>query len=181
MNYDCSLVTNGQTCTPNAGISKFKFQHGKKHRLRLTNAGAEGIQRFTIDGHNMTVIANEFVPVKPYSTNDVTLGVSIPSISSSRAYNCRSANAPMSLSKRTCRPILRFRCAPTSAPFVFSSKVLTLWLPSTMKMLIRTKNLLRVLQCMRKLSAPTTLPQQQQSRFSSSPLQATQRLLSKSR
>ena len=75
MNYNCSLITNGQACTNNAGLSKFKFHSGKKHRLRLINSGAEGIQRFTIDGHNMTVIANDFVPVKPYVTNVVTLGI----------------------------------------------------------------------------------------------------------
>ena len=75
MNYDCSLITNGQQCTPNAGLSKFKFHSGKKHRLRLINAGSEGLQRFTIDGHNMTVIANDFVPVVPYETNVVTLGI----------------------------------------------------------------------------------------------------------
>lgn len=33
------------------------------------------MQRFSIDGHNMTVIANDFVPVVPYITNVVTLGV----------------------------------------------------------------------------------------------------------
>ena len=75
MNYNCSLAPAGTSCTPNAGLSKFKFHSGKKHRLRLINSGAEGIQRFTIDGHNMTVIANDFVPVKPYTTNVVTLGI----------------------------------------------------------------------------------------------------------
>ena len=60
---------------PNAGLSKFNFQSGKTHRLRLINAGAEGIQRFTIDGYEMTIIANDFVPIKPYTTNMVTLGV----------------------------------------------------------------------------------------------------------
>ena len=74
-NYDCSKVTNGQHCTPNAGLSKFKFQIGKTHRLRLINSGAEGVQQFTIDNHTMTVIANDFVPVKPYQTNVVTLGI----------------------------------------------------------------------------------------------------------
>lgn len=60
---------------PNAGLSKFNFQSGKTHRLRLINAGAEGIQRFTIDGYEMTIIANDFVPIKPYTTDMVTLGV----------------------------------------------------------------------------------------------------------
>ena len=64
MNFNCSNVAAGDTsnCTDNSGISKFKFTTGKTHRLRLINCGAEGIQRFSIDGHNMTVIANDFVP-----------------------------------------------------------------------------------------------------------------------
>ena len=59
----------------NAGLSKFSFQSGKKHRLRLINAGADSVQKFTIDRHKMTVIANDFVPVVPYETKVVTLGV----------------------------------------------------------------------------------------------------------
>lgn len=77
MNFDCSKVAQGDTskCTNNAGISKFKFTTGKTHRLRLINSGSEGVQRFSIDGHNMTVIANDFVEVNPYSTQVVTLGI----------------------------------------------------------------------------------------------------------
>ena len=60
---------------PNAGLSKFNFQSGKTHRLRLINAGAEALQRFTIDGYEMTIIANDFVPIVPYTTKMVTLGV----------------------------------------------------------------------------------------------------------
>ena len=56
MSYPCA--STNKTCTPNAGISKFVFESGKKHRLRLINAGAEGVQKFSIDGHKMTVIAN---------------------------------------------------------------------------------------------------------------------------
>ena len=75
MNYNCSLVTDGTPCVNNAGLSKFQFQTGKKHRLRLINAGAEAIQKFSIDGHKMTVMANDFVPIEPYETEIVTLGV----------------------------------------------------------------------------------------------------------
>ncbi|MCJ1234289.1 hypothetical protein MMC14_002248 [Varicellaria rhodocarpa] len=79
MNFNCTNPTSpipaGETCKSNAGISKFRFQTGKTHRLRLINSGSEGIQRFTIDGHTMTVIANDFVPVQPYTTNVVTLGI----------------------------------------------------------------------------------------------------------
>lgn len=31
--------------------------------------------RFTIDNHEMTIIANDFVPIVPYKTTMVTLGV----------------------------------------------------------------------------------------------------------
>ena len=33
------------------------------------------MQKFTIDGHRFTVIANDFVPVVPYETNVITLGI----------------------------------------------------------------------------------------------------------
>ncbi|OAQ61309.1 laccase-1 precursor [Purpureocillium lilacinum] len=75
--FDCSTVAAGDKtpCVNNAGVAKFRFQSGKTHRLRLINTGPEALQRFSIDGHNMTVIANDFVTVKPYTTNVVTLGV----------------------------------------------------------------------------------------------------------
>jgi len=69
-NFNCSTVAAGDK-TPyksNAGITNFRFTPGKKHRLQLINAGAEGIQKFSIDGHNLTVIANDFVPIEPYDT-----------------------------------------------------------------------------------------------------------------
>ncbi|PFH60220.1 hypothetical protein XA68_11285 [Ophiocordyceps unilateralis] len=76
-NFDCTKRAAGDTtpCVSDAGISKFKFQRGKTHRLRLINAGAEALMRFSIDGHKMTVIANDFVPVEPYDTEVVTLGI----------------------------------------------------------------------------------------------------------
>ncbi|KAH7266043.1 hypothetical protein NW759_008114 [Fusarium solani] len=77
MNFNCSNVEEGDTtpCNNNAGISKFRFKRGKTHRLRLINAGGEGLQRFSIDEHTLTVIANDFVPVQPYDTKVVTLGI----------------------------------------------------------------------------------------------------------
>ncbi|KAL2150210.1 hypothetical protein VTH82DRAFT_7886 [Thermothelomyces myriococcoides] len=46
---------------------------GKRHRLRLINSGASGLQRFSIDKHTITVIAVDLVSVKPYNTSVVTL------------------------------------------------------------------------------------------------------------
>lgn len=77
MNYDCSLITDSSAlpsnCTSDAGLAKFHFTTGKTHRLRLINAGTAVTQKFTIDGYDLVVIANDFVPVKPYTTTVVTL------------------------------------------------------------------------------------------------------------
>lgn len=85
MNFQCPDSTSNSTsgqCVNNAGLAKFNFVSGKKHRLRLINTGVAGIQKFSIDNHNMTIFANDFIPVKPYTTNVVTLGVRLePQIS----------------------------------------------------------------------------------------------------
>ncbi|RMZ66481.1 multicopper oxidase [Pyrenophora seminiperda CCB06] len=73
MNYPCDETSF--PCTPNAGISKFRFESGKKHLLRLVNTGAEGNQKFSIDGHMLKVVALDFIPVEPYMTNVVTLAI----------------------------------------------------------------------------------------------------------
>lgn len=63
-------------CDSNAPLSKFRFQSGKTYLLRLINAGGgAGLQRFSIDGHTLQVIANDFVPIVPYETNIVALGI----------------------------------------------------------------------------------------------------------
>ncbi|KAF2686030.1 multicopper oxidase [Lentithecium fluviatile CBS 122367] len=73
MQYPCANTT--LPCSPNAGISKFQFEAGKKHLLRLINAGAEGVQKFSIDSHKLTVVALDYIPVEPYETNVVTLNI----------------------------------------------------------------------------------------------------------
>ena len=74
-NFNCSSVPHTAPCNSNAGISKFTFQPGKWHRLRLINAGAEGLQHFSIDGHTMNVIAADFVPMVKSSHKVVPLGI----------------------------------------------------------------------------------------------------------
>lgn len=75
MNFDCSTSTGGNKCTNNAGVSKFQFQSGKTHLLRLMNTGTQGIEKFSIDNHKMTVIATDNVPINPYDATVVTLAV----------------------------------------------------------------------------------------------------------
>ena len=119
MDFNCSLVTDGTPCTDDAGVSKFHFTPGKKHRLRLINAGAEGIQKFSIDDHTLTVIANDFVPIEPYETEIVTLGVrrltsSVNSDENRADEQYRLANAPMSSSRPPASPHPATGCAPPS-------------------------------------------------------------------
>jgi len=101
MNYDCSLVTDGTPCVSNAGISKFQFKPGKDHLLRVVNTGSAGLQFFTIDEHEMTIISNDFIPIKPYKTNSLTLGVSAPKKKPTKKIAlltlARLVNDPMSL------------------------------------------------------------------------------------
>ncbi|PPJ54407.1 hypothetical protein CBER1_07364 [Cercospora berteroae] len=59
----------------NASVAGFKIQSGKTYRIRLISAACSATMKLTIDDHEMTVIANDFVPVVPYKTNHVTLSV----------------------------------------------------------------------------------------------------------
>ena len=71
MNFPCE--STAEQCVPNAGISKYFFTPGKKYRLRLINTGAAVNAKFSIDGHKMTVIAQDFTSVTPYETDLVSL------------------------------------------------------------------------------------------------------------
>nr|POE62972.1 oxidoreductase ops5 [Quercus suber] len=71
--FDCSTTT--LPCTPGAPMATFNFTSGLTYRLRLINPSSAAVQKFSIDGHTMTVIANDFVEVEPYETDVVTLAV----------------------------------------------------------------------------------------------------------
>ena len=132
MNFACSNSTGTSTtgnsttgnsttttglCVNNAGLSKFRFTSGKKYRLRLINTGVQAVQKFSIDNHKMTIIANDFIPVEPYEATIVTLGVSssqcrCPPSHKDRALTIyRSANALTSSSKPLAIPPASFGCA----------------------------------------------------------------------
>ncbi|SPB53371.1 Cytochrome P450 family protein [Aspergillus niger] len=73
--YDCNATETPLDCDSGSGLARFQFQSGKRHRLRLINTGALANQKFSIDNHDLLVIANDYVPVQPYRTKVVTLGV----------------------------------------------------------------------------------------------------------
>lgn len=73
--FNCSLSTDGAKCSSNAPLANFTFTPGKVHLLRLINSGPAAMQRFSIDGHKMTVVSNDFTRIVPYETTIVNLGI----------------------------------------------------------------------------------------------------------
>jgi FtsP/CotA-like multicopper oxidase with cupredoxin domain len=80
MPFNCSLVAKGTACdSTHSQYSKFRVQSGKTYKMRLINSGAGSIEYFSIDNHQVTIVANDFVDIEPYNTTIVTLGVGFPS------------------------------------------------------------------------------------------------------
>lgn len=66
----------------NTFVLLFSFWHhilnlkqGKKYLFRLINTAVDTTFIFAIDNHNLTVIASDFVPIHPYSTDHVVVGI----------------------------------------------------------------------------------------------------------
>ncbi|KAL9101309.1 MAG: hypothetical protein Q9163_003421 [Psora crenata] len=74
MPYNCTRAPSGSDCSPNAPFSKFRVQAGKTYKLRAINAGAGSLLGFSIDNHELTIVANDFVDIEPYKTTMVILG-----------------------------------------------------------------------------------------------------------
>ncbi|KAI1321239.1 Cupredoxin [Xylariaceae sp. FL0255] len=71
---DNNLINGKNSYNDNgAPLASFNFTSGKVHRLRLINTAAFAVEKITIDGYKMTVIANDFTPLEPYETDVVTL------------------------------------------------------------------------------------------------------------
>lgn len=79
MNTGNCTASNATAPDPNCidGGKKYQlvFDAGKKYRLRLVNIATEAWFQFSIDGHKMTVISTDLVPIVPYETNSVLVGM----------------------------------------------------------------------------------------------------------
>ncbi|CZT41233.1 probable Laccase-2 [Rhynchosporium secalis] len=51
------------------------FEAGKKYRIRLINGATDGHFQFSIDGHSLTVIGMDLVPLVPYTTDSVNINM----------------------------------------------------------------------------------------------------------
>ena len=54
---------------------KWTVEKGKKYKLRIANVGGDGTEKFSIDGHRLTVMSTDFTQIEPYETDIVTVGV----------------------------------------------------------------------------------------------------------
>lgn len=72
--FDC---TDSKDSNCIGGGKKFEtvFESGKKYRIRIINSAIEGHFQFSIDGHNLTVIGNDLVPLVPYSADSVVISM----------------------------------------------------------------------------------------------------------
>lgn len=74
------LINGTNTFTQDDGTvvgSRFEtvFEAGTRYRLRLVNPSADTHMKFTIDNHTMEVIAADFVPIQPYTTDVVSISM----------------------------------------------------------------------------------------------------------
>jgi FtsP/CotA-like multicopper oxidase with cupredoxin domain len=66
-----NILINGTNISPNntGSYSKVALTPGKKHRLRLINTSVESAIRVSLDNHTFSVIASDFVPIKPFTVS----------------------------------------------------------------------------------------------------------------
>lgn len=72
--YNCTPA-NDTRCTGHDGLYEVNFDQGTRYKIAIAHTGTLRTQTFWIDGHNFTVIENDFVPIEPYVTNVITLGI----------------------------------------------------------------------------------------------------------
>ncbi|KUJ13616.1 Cu-oxidase-domain-containing protein [Mollisia scopiformis] len=71
---DCDQATDSR-CTGKAEYYEVLVTEGKTYKIAVENTGTLLTLTFFIDGHNFTVIETDFVPIEPYSTNVLNVGI----------------------------------------------------------------------------------------------------------
>jgi FtsP/CotA-like multicopper oxidase with cupredoxin domain len=72
-----NILINGtaKSATGTGAYNKVTIQSGKRYRLRLINTSIDTNLRVNLDGHPFQVIATDFVPVTPYNTTYLQIGI----------------------------------------------------------------------------------------------------------
>ena len=86
-------LINGTNVYDDAGYRfNVSFTEGTTYRLRLVNAAIDSHFKFSIDNHTMEVIATDLVPIVPFNTSVLSIGMGIYSPSPSHLRYCILAN-----------------------------------------------------------------------------------------
>lgn len=72
-----NILINGtaKSATGTGAYNKVSIQSGKRYRLRLINTSVDTNLRVNLDGHPFQVIATDFVPIVPYNTTFLQIGI----------------------------------------------------------------------------------------------------------
>lgn len=66
---------NGTSSTGSRFVLDTQFVSGQSYLLRIVNTAMQSTYKFYIDGHSMTVISTDFVPIIPYETNILNINI----------------------------------------------------------------------------------------------------------
>ncbi|TLS24808.1 hypothetical protein PpBr36_08867 [Pyricularia pennisetigena] len=72
--FNCANSTD-VNCVGGGKKFEMVFEPGKKHLIRLVNVAVDAHFEFSIDGHELTVIGVDLVPIKPYKTKTVQVSI----------------------------------------------------------------------------------------------------------
>jgi FtsP/CotA-like multicopper oxidase with cupredoxin domain len=71
-----NILVNGTHVSPNGGsYAKMNVVKGKKYRIRIINTSVDSYFSVSMDGHPFTVITADFVPIKSWVTDQLTLAI----------------------------------------------------------------------------------------------------------
>jgi len=71
-----NFLVNGTGKSANGGkYNSVTITKGKKYRLRLINSSVDSYIRVSLDGHSMSVIASDFIPINPFSTQSLLIAI----------------------------------------------------------------------------------------------------------
>lgn len=72
---DNVLINGTQVSSHGGKYAQTTLTKGKKHRLRLINTSLDNHFKVRLEGHSFTVISADFVPITPYTTDWLFLGI----------------------------------------------------------------------------------------------------------
>lgn len=72
---DTGLINGTNMWDDGGSYFETSMEEGKSYRMRLVNGAADTHFDFMIDNHTMQVIASDFVPIEPYYTDVLSIGM----------------------------------------------------------------------------------------------------------